>query len=163
VSLIVLGHSALAQDDYEGAWSSYLRCLKLSQQIGFFYSIQASSKYLGKAAISMGKIDKAEEYLLQCLVMTKEIGFVRDVINLYYEFSRLLVARDQPEQAVELLVFVIQHLASLQTRMMEGRIRDSAQELLASLEIELPPESFQIAVEKGRVLEIDQIYADLVS
>ena len=163
VSLIVQGNSALAQEDYEEAWSSYLRCLKLSQQIGFFYSLQTATKYLGKAAISMGKLDDAEEYLLQCLVMTKEIGFVRDVINLYSYFARLLVAREKPEQAVELLVFVIQHPASIQTRMMEGRIRDSAQELLDSLEGELPRERFQAAVEKGRGLELDQIYADLVT
>jgi len=163
VSLIVQGQAALAQEDYEEAWSFYLRCLKLSQQIGFFYSIQTSSKYLGKAAISMGKLDDAEEYLLQCLVMTKEIGFVRDVINLYYEFARLLAAKGKPEQAVELLAYVIQHPASTQTRMLEGRIRDSAQDLLAELEGEIHPEDYTAAIQRGQALEIDQIYNDLVS
>ncbi|MCK4725568.1 MAG: tetratricopeptide repeat protein, partial [Anaerolineales bacterium] len=158
VSLIVQGHSALAQGDYEQAWSFYLRCLKISQQTGFLYSLQTATKYLGKAAISMGKFDTAEEYLLQCLVMTKEIGFVRDMINLYSEFARLLTARDKPEQAVELLVFVIQHPASTQTRMLEGRIRDSAQELLDSLAGEISPEDFADAVQHGQALEIDQIY-----
>ena len=139
-SLIVLGHTALAQEDYEGAWNSYLRCLELSQQTGFYYSLQTATKYLGKTAISLGRKDEAEKYLLQCLVMTKEIGVVRDVINLYYEFARLAATLQQPERAVELLACVIQHPASLQTRMMEGRIRDSAQELLDSLQRELPPE-----------------------
>ena len=163
VSLIVLGHAALAQEDYEGAWNSYLRCLELSQQTGFYYSLQTATKYLGKAAISMKKNDEAEKYLLQCLVMTKEIGFVRDVINLYYEFARLAAARQQPERAVELLACVIQHPASLQTRMMEGRIRDSAQELLDSLQRELPAERFQAFVGRGQDFELDQVYEQLVN
>ena len=87
----------------------------------------------------------------------------RDVINLYYEFARLFAAKDNPEQAVELLAFVIQHPGSLQTRMMEGLIRDSAQNLLAHLEGETPPEDFTAAIHRGLALEIDQINNDLVS
>lgn len=162
VSLIVMGHAALAQEDLEKAWNSYRRCLQISHQIGFLYSLQTGTKYLGKVAISMGKLDEAEEYLLQCLEMTKEIGFVRDVINMYYEFARLAAARQNPRRAVELLAYVIQHPASLQIRLMEGRIRDSAQELLDSLETELTQEGFQAALEKGQDLELDQIYAELV-
>jgi tetratricopeptide (TPR) repeat protein len=163
VSLLVIGHAALAQKDYEQAWGSYRRCLKLSRRIGFFYSLQTVTKYLGKTAISMGKLEEAEDYLLQCLEMTKEIGFVRDVINLYYEFARLAGARGYPERAVEILAFVIQHPASNQIRMMEGRIRDSAQELFDNLKGGLPEDKFQAAVEKGQGLELDQIYADLVN
>jgi len=95
--------------------------------------------------------------------MTKEIGFVRDVINLYYEFARLAAARQQPERAVELLACVIQHPASLQTRMMEGRIRDSAQELLDSLQRELPSKRFQACIGRGQEFELDQVYEQLVN
>lgn len=162
VSLIVRGHAAQAQEEYEEAWSIYLRCLKLSQETGFFYSLQTVTKYLGKTAISMGKLDDAEDYLVQCLVMTKEIGFVRDVINLYYEFARLTAARGNPYHAVELLAYVIQHPASTQSRMMEGRIRDSALELLNTLQRETLPEEFSAAIKRGQDKEIDQIFNALV-
>jgi tetratricopeptide (TPR) repeat protein len=134
----------------------------LSREIGFFYSLQTVTKYLGKTAISMGKLEDAEDYLRQCLVLTKEIGFVRDVINLYYEIARLAAARDNPIQAIELLAYVIQHPASTQVRMMEGRIRDSALELLNTLQGETLPEEFNAAIQRGQDKEIDQIFNALV-
>jgi hypothetical protein len=87
---------------------------------------------------------------------------VRDIINLLYEFARLRVAQDETEQAVELLALVIQHPASRQTRMFEGRIRDSARDLLAELEDQLPQEDFNAALERGQGLELDAVSAELV-
>ncbi|MEA3438824.1 MAG: LuxR C-terminal-related transcriptional regulator [Chloroflexota bacterium] len=161
--LIVLGHAALALGEYEGARGIYLRCLKISQEAGFHYAIQTSSKYLGKVALAMGKVTDAENYLLQSLRITKEIGFMRDIINLFYEYARLRVAQDEPEQAAELLALVLQHPASRTTRMLEGSIRDSARDLLAELEDELPPATYTAALERGRDLELDEVIADLVA
>jgi len=110
----------------------------------------------------MGKIGEAEIYLLQSLRITKEIGFIRDIINLLYEFARLRVAQNNPEGAAELLALVLQHPASHQTRMHEGRIRDSAKVLLAKLEDELPHETYTAALERGQELELDGVIADLL-
>ncbi len=54
------------------------------------------------------------------------------------------------------------HAASHQTRWLEGRIRDSAKDLLAKLEDELPHETYTAALERGQELELDEIIADLV-
>jgi hypothetical protein len=110
----------------------------------------------------MGDITAAEKYLLQCLWITKEVGFVRDIINLFYEYARLRVAQDNPKQAAELLALVIQHPTSHQIRMLEGRIRDSAKDLLAKLEDELPPESFMAALERGQELDLDEVIDELL-
>ena len=139
--LIVLGHVALARGEYEEAREFYLRCLKSSEEVGFHYSIQTSSKYLGKVALSIGNVEEAEIYLLQSLTITNDIGFIRDIINLIYEFARLRVAQGNPERAVEFLAMVVEHPASIQTRWLEGRIRDSARGLLAKLEDELPEDA----------------------
>ncbi len=160
--LIVLGHVALVNDELDTARRYYSRCLKISEDARFHYAIQMSSKYLGKVILTMGDIEEAEKYLVQSLIITKEIGFVRDVINLYYEFARFSNAQGDSEQAVELLAFVLQHPASYEYRMLEGRIRDSAEELLAEIEEELPREVFTNAVERGQGLELEQIYLDLV-
>ncbi len=160
--LIVLGHVTLANREYEAARVYYQRCLKISQEFGFHYAIQTSSKYLGKVAISEGKITEAEVYLLQCLKITQEVGFIRDIINLFYEFARVRTAQGNPEQAVELLAVVIKHPASQTSRMLEGPIRDSAQELLALLEDELPQESYAAALERGQELEMDELIVELI-
>lgn len=160
--LIVLGHVALALGDLEEAKKHYIRCLRLSQETGFHYAIQAATKYLGKVSLSLGEIAPAQEYLNECLRITKEIGFIRDIVNLLYEYARLYTAQNELEQAVELLALVIQHPASELYRLLEGRIRDSAEDLLAKLEASLPQEVFTAAVERGQTLELDGVVADLI-
>jgi tetratricopeptide (TPR) repeat protein len=161
--LIVLGRAALACGELESARDFYLRCLNMSERAGFHYAIQTSTKYLGKVTLAMGKSKEAEKYMLQSLRITKEIGFVRDIVNLFYEFARLRLVQNHPEQAVELLAFVLQHPASRQARMFEGRIRDSAEALLAKLAGELSPETYAAALERGQELELEGVIDDLVS
>jgi predicted ATPase/DNA-binding CsgD family transcriptional regulator len=160
--LIVLGHAALAQGRFEQAREYYLRSKKISQETGFLYAFQTSTKYLGKVDLSMGIIFEADQYLQLCLTMTVEIGFERDIINLSYEFARLWVAKGQIEQAVELLAFVLQHPLSYQSRMLEGRIRDSAEQLLTKLESELDQEVYLAAIERGEEKEMEAVVAELV-
>jgi tetratricopeptide (TPR) repeat protein len=160
--LIVLGHVALARGEHEEARGFYLRCLESSEEVGFHYSIQTSSKYLGKVALSIGKVEEAEFYLRQSLRITNDIGFIRDLVNLIYEFARLRVAQGNPERAVKFLAMVVEHPASIQTRWLEGRIRDSARGLLAKLEDELPEDAYEAALERGRALELDEVVAALI-
>jgi tetratricopeptide (TPR) repeat protein len=159
--LIVLGHAALGSGELEEAREYYLRCLKIAQQTGFPYAIQTASKYLGKVNLSLNRHNEAEKYLYQSLKITQDIGFVRDIVNLMYEFARLRALRKDPEGAVELLALVIQHPASVQTRMLEGRIRDSAQNLLADIEREMPKDVYKAALDRGRELDIDVVVASL--
>jgi len=162
-ALIVLGHAAFAQKEFEAASGFYLRCLELSQESGFYYGIQTASKYLGKVALSSDDIPEAKKYLLQSLTITKEIGFVRDIINLLYEFARLQVAQGDLEGAAELLTLVIAHPASNLYRMLEGRIRDSARELLVKLESQLPQDIYTTAQERGRNLDLDEMTDNLLA
>ena len=109
----------------------------------------------------MGNLVKAEQYLFQSLRISKEIGFVPDIVNLLYEYARLHVARGNLEGAVELPALVIEHSASQQYRMMEGRIRGSAKDLLAELELELSPEAYTAALERGQELDLDEVIENL--
>jgi tetratricopeptide (TPR) repeat protein len=159
--MIILGHIALAREEYGRAKGIYLRCLNISQRAGFNYSLQTSSKYLAKVSLLMSDYVEAEKYLVQCLTLSKEVGFVRDVINLLYEFARLKAAQNDLEEAVKLLALVIDHPTSNQIRWLEGRIRDSAKNLLAKLEAELVPETYSAALERGRDLDLDDTVTDL--
>jgi len=160
--LIVLGHVAFAQENWDQARKFYQRCLEIAEQTGFFYSAQTSSKYLAKATLTLGDLDRAKYYILLCLSKTNEIPFVRDLVNMLYEYARLLTAQNYPEKAVELLGLVLEHPSSSQSRMLEGPIRDSAMELLAELEPELPDAVYTAALESGRKLELDEVVADLL-
>ena len=160
--LIVLGHASLALGEFHAARGYYQRCLKISQQVGFPYAIQTASKYLGKVSLRTGEITEAKYHLLHSLAITKEIGFIRDIINLLYEFARLRVAQGDQTGAAELLIFVIQHPASQESRMFEGRIRDSARDLLAELEDKLPQDTYNTALKRGQEFEMEEIVSDLL-
>lgn len=160
--LIAWGHVAFARGNYEDARNYFERCLKVSEEVGFRWAIANSRKYLSKVALLMDNTAEAEKHLIQSLRITKEIGFVRDVVNILYDYACLCVAQGFPEQAVELLVLVSQHPTSPQFRWLEGRIRDSAQNLLGNLENELSLETFAIAVERGQKLVMDEVIADLI-
>jgi tetratricopeptide (TPR) repeat protein len=160
--MIILGHVALAREEYRDAKEFYLRCLKIAQQTGFNYSTQTSSKYLAKVSFLMGDYEEAEKHLVQCLTLSKEVRFVRDVINLLYEYARLKAAQNELGEAIELLVLVIEHPTSNQTRWLEGRIRDSAKSLLAEIEAKLSPEAFVAALELGQELDLDEVVAELI-
>ena len=110
----------------------------------------------------MGKIAEAQEYLKESLRITKEIGFVRYIINLCYEYARLYATQGKIEQAVELLALVIQHPTSELYRMLEGRMQDSAKDLLAKLEGELSQEAFTEAIHRGQLFVMDAVVADLI-
>jgi tetratricopeptide (TPR) repeat protein len=161
-SLIARGHTALASGDYDEARGYYRRSLNIAEEINFHYSLQTASKYLGKVNLSLGRIKEAEANLIQSLTLTYEIGFVRDIINLLYEFARLRQAQGEAEIAAELLALVIKHPSSQEARMLEGRIRDSARELLSKVELDLNPDSLSAALERGRDLNLDEVVAGLV-
>lgn len=161
--LITLGHIAFANGDNLLASKYYRRCVRVSAKIGIHYALQTSTKYLGKVLINLGEFDEARDILVQCLGMTYNIGFVRDVINLFYEFARLNLALGKPSEAAQLLSYVEQHPYSDNYRMIEGRIRDSARDLLARIEAQLPADEFQYALHAGQQLEMEGIYLSLVN
>jgi predicted ATPase/DNA-binding CsgD family transcriptional regulator len=160
--LIVLGHAALGLGDLNKAREYYLRCTEISEKSRFYYAIQTASKYLAKVSLTLGKLEEAEKYLQQSLKISSEIGFVRDVVNLFYEYARLFAARGEVEEAVSLLALVIQHPASDRIRMLDGRIRDNAEDLLRDLESELDLAVFQKALARGRDLTLDETTSEML-
>jgi tetratricopeptide (TPR) repeat protein len=160
--LIVLGHASFALGELDQAREYYQRCLDISLKSQFYYSIQTASKYLTKVALAQGYLEEAEEHLQQSLGITNQIGFVRDIINLIYEYSRLFAARGEVHQAINLLGLVIEHPVSDRYRMIDGRIRDSAVELLEKLEGDLPENDFLEALEQGRLLDLDEVTVQLL-
>jgi predicted ATPase/DNA-binding CsgD family transcriptional regulator len=154
--LIVLGHAALGLGDLEKAREYYRRCLEISEKSQFYYAIQTSSKYLAKVSLTLGKLEEAWRYLRQSLKISSETGFVRDMVNLVYECARFYAARGEIEQAVDLLALVIQHPASDRFRMLDGRIRDSAEGLMDRLEGDLTPDAFRSAQAQGRARDLDE-------
>ena len=73
------------------------------------------------------------------------------------------MAYSKYEKAVELLALVMAHPTSVESRMLEGRIRDSAEELLALIESELTHETFIAAVKRGRWMDLDEVVDHIIA
>jgi predicted ATPase/DNA-binding CsgD family transcriptional regulator len=162
--LLMLGHVGLALGEYAEAKACYLRCMSASEKVGYRWAIQNATKYLGRVAFSMGEMAEAKAYYLQSLRIADEVGLGRDMVTLLYDVARVWAAEGRCEQAAELLALVLQHPASHQARMAleTGRIRDSAQDLLATLEFELSPEVYAAALERGQTLALDEVVAAIL-
>jgi tetratricopeptide (TPR) repeat protein len=160
--LLGLGNVSFALGEYTQANEYYLRCLKTAKELGFGWAIVNATRYLGRVALSMGETVEARAYILQSLRLAEEIGYSRYTTYLLYYFARVRVAEDSSERAVELLALVLQQPASRQGRVEGGRIRDSVQDLLATLEAELSPEIYAAAWERGRTLELEEAVAQIL-
>jgi len=137
-TLFAVSMGALLSEDYAEARRLAESNLKLNEEIGDVIGSTMPLIVLGHAAFALGEPEEAREFYLRCL------------------------AQDDLEGAAELLALVLQHPASHQKRMHEGRIRDSAKALLAELENELPQENYAAALERGQEMELDEVMAELV-
>ena len=160
--LIVLGHVAFGSGKLEDARAYYRRSLVHGEETNFYYAIQTVTKYLCRVCITLGYYEEAEENLFKSLQIAKESHFVRDQINLLFEYARLQAAYGNLEKAVETLAMVIEHPSSDLYRMLEGRIRDSARNLLGEIEGTMPEDIYTAAYQRGQGITLDFTIAEIL-
>jgi predicted ATPase len=163
LTLVTLGHAALALGEHMQAREIYLRCLNTSEAAGYRWGIANACKYLGQIALSLNESVEAETHLLRSLKIADEIGMGRDQANLLCDLARVRMAENRSEEAVELLAVVLRHPASNLHRLGGGRVRDRVQELLDTLKAGLSAESYDAAWERGNALKFDQVVVDLLA
>ena len=163
LALVSLGHAVLALGDHAQAREIYLRCLRTSEAVGYRWGTANACKYLGQMALSLNETAEAETFLLRSLKIADETGTGRDQVNLLCDLSRVRMAENRLEGAVELLAVVLQHPASHLHRLGGGSVRDRAHELLEALKVELSVETYNAAWTRGTALEFDQVVKDLLA
>jgi len=161
--LVTLGHAVFALGEHAQAKEIYVRCLKTSEAVGYRWGIGNACKYLGQMALSLNETVEAETYLLRSLKIADETGSGRDQVNLLCDLARVRMAENRMEEAVELLVVVLQHPASGLHRLGGGSVRDRAHELLDKLKTGLSTETYAAAWERGNPRDIDQIVSGLLA
>jgi predicted ATPase/DNA-binding SARP family transcriptional activator len=163
MQLIILGHAELGNENLESAREYYLKSLSQAERVNFYYSIQTATKYLAKVNISLGNVEEARRYLCRSLSVTKDIGFLRDIVNLIFEYARLKVSMGDYVDAIELLALVIDQPVSRRERLFDGRILDSAENLLTEVERKVDASTFTEAYQRGQQMNIDKLVTDILS
>ena len=162
LTLMTLGHAALALGEHTQAREFYLRCLKTSEAVGYRWGIANACKYLGQMALSLNEPAEAETYLIRSLKLADQTGLGRDQVNLLCDLARVRIAENRLERAVELLAVVLQNPASHLHHLGGGSVRDRVQELLDTLKNELSAKDYETAWVRGNTQLFDQVISDLI-
>ena len=130
--------------------------------MGFRWAIGNVTKYLGQIALRMGKVAAAEEYFLQSLKIANDLGMDRDIANIFYEIARVRVSQDRKKEAIEIIGMLLELPASSQERFGSGRIIESAEELLASLEGHFSTHTLMEKLNRGKELDPADFMSELL-
>src|SRR4029434_4181406 len=106
--------------------------------------------YLGRVACTAGDYAEAEQHLNGALKMASDTGEDTLALDVLVAFSRLLIARDQKDKAVELLGLALHHPDSSE------ETEDEAESLLFDLEDSLDPKVMTANWEKGKARPLDE-------
>ncbi|HSG43814.1 MAG TPA: LuxR C-terminal-related transcriptional regulator [Anaerolineales bacterium] len=161
--LTALAGYAMRNKDYAAARECFTRCLQIAKQVDFYWLTSNARKYLGQIALFTDDIPSAQEYLTQSLRVAYDLGLDRDITNHLYEFANLRAAQTRLEDGVELISLLLVQPSSHLTRVEGGSIRDRAKKLLAELENKLPQETYDAALKRGELLNVDDVVVELLA
>jgi len=127
------------------------------KQAGDTWGEAAIMGYLGRVACAAGDYREAEKQLNAALKIASETGETALALDVLVAVSRLLIARDQKEKAVELLGLSLHHPESAE------ETEDEAESLLFDLEDELDPKVMTANWEKGKSRPLDEALKELLA
>jgi tetratricopeptide (TPR) repeat protein len=125
------------------------------KQSGDAWGEAAVMGYLGRVTCAAGNHAEAEQYLNGALRMASDTAEDTLALDVLVAFSRLLIARDQKEKAVELLGLALHHPESSE------ETEDEAESLLFDLEDSLDPKVMTANWEKGKSRPLEDALAEL--
>jgi predicted ATPase/class 3 adenylate cyclase len=154
-----LGFVFIKKRDYQTAEGHFARAMELYKQSG----IQGGEGYvlegLGELALETGEYEQAKRQFKSCLLLDPDVQDPWHTLRVIERVARLYSTMNRSTQAVELASMLVEHEAT------RPLTRDRAGKLLEALSRELPADSFQIAVESGKSLElwctVDEVLEEL--
>lgn len=118
--------------------------------------IGQTHQVLGEIAFCVWDYSAAEYYYQQSLkFLADHGGFAHLKIQTLFRIAHLWAAQANKDRAVELLTLILHHSESLLWR------RDEVEQMLQTLETQLPPSAFAAAWERGKKLEFGTVVVEL--
>jgi tetratricopeptide (TPR) repeat protein len=151
------GEAARMQGKYEEAARCYEASLPIFKEIGNRLGIAIGFLNLGHAHAGMGKDAAALKYLRESLKTSLAIGALSIALEGLAVVALLQAKADQLEQAVELLGLVLGHPT------LTEEIKVNAAPTLAMLREALPADELEVALVRGRALDLETVVAGLLA
>lgn len=152
-----LGYATHRLGEHAEAKRLYDECLAIQRTIGDRWGMANSLNNLGNVALALEEDQEAKAYLHEGLKTAMEIQAAPVAFGGVVGMAKLLAKTGQRERAVELLTCVFYHPA------IDKETQDEAQQLLAPLRSELPPQVMEAAQRRGRATSLEAVVAELLS
>ena len=150
-----LGIVAAEQGSYEQARDYYHKGLDIRQKIGDQRGIASSLSNLGFVFLNLHN-GQAKISFRDALTIAHPIQIAPAILEILVGFTWLYLRQDQPSRAGELVGLIRHHLAY------NNEIQMRLDELLPHLENLLAPAELQMAVERGKTLDLDMVAQELL-
>jgi predicted ATPase/DNA-binding CsgD family transcriptional regulator len=153
----LLSQVAARLGDFVEAERRAQRGLALASELGNSQSVGIIYRQLAKVSVLRGELAEAKHYIQTGIQHCQEMNDAVEMIRFSNPMAGVFAAQGRRERAVELLAFFLKD--PLFSLTME---REDAERLLAKLCAGLPAEVFAAACERGKILTIDAVVAELL-
>ncbi len=151
LSLGNLGLVAYDLGKYQEAKRYYHESLIIRREMGDRLGVAISLDNLANAARALGEYREAREYFCRALNGAREIGALPLALEVMVGMADLLLEQDEPEQALALVAFVLQHPAS------EELTKKRGEQLLAQLTPRLPDHIVAAARQEAEAKTFEEV------
>jgi hypothetical protein len=141
----------------EKAMQYYTESLALSQEIGHRHGVTSTLSNLGHLYVVLGEHGPAWDHLSRALSESTAIGVAPLTLDALVGVARLRAETGQEDSAAELLGVVLNHPS------VEVDSAQLAETVLAGLREALPAKQVEAAMERGTMLELDAVVAELLA
>ena len=141
--------------NFEKAKRYYQEALMIARKIDHRSGLTSTLNNLGQLHILLGEHQVALKYLREALVESVAIGAVPLTLDALVGVAQHQVEVGQYESAAELLGLVLSHPA------MEIDVSQVAESVLGRLRKVMPAEQLEVAMERGKTLELDTVVSEL--
>ncbi len=142
-------------NNFEKANKCYQESLSVAREIDHRAGATSTLINLGGLNILMGEYQVALKYLREGLVETVAIGAVPLTLDALVGIAQQQIVVEQYDRAAEILGLVLNHPA------LEVDVAQVAESALNKLREDIPADQLEAAMERGKILELDQVVSDL--
>jgi len=151
-----LGLIAQAQGEHSQAVDMFRKCVDTFAELGGRQYVAQGLAEMGRSVIALGNDTEAERVWRESLCIASEIHGVPVALEALVGLASLQTKRGDLEQALELLLIVLDHPASVQ------ETRSRATHLRAELEVDLTPQQIESIQTKAGKKTLESIAKELL-
>ncbi len=152
-----LGEAARLQGDYATAQRCYQESLGIGKEIGAQWVAAITLDNLGHVSAALGDYGAATPYYLEAIQIAMSIKAIPVALDSLAGLTGVMAARTgQSGRRLELMGLILHHPS------LTSETRLAIEPILDDLRTKLPPDVVEAALERGKLLDLEQVVAEIL-